>query len=411
MIHKITGALIGLALFGFAACNNSQSTDQNSNAMADYEEGSFGHDEQFLRKYDTGLVVLTLNDSKVIVSPMYQGKVFTSSAQGDTGMSFGWVNYKAFDEPINAHMNAYGGEDRFWLGPEGGPFSLYFKKGDSMVYDNWHTPPAIDTDAWQKTQSSDNKVGMTKEAQLVNYAGTPLKMRLDREVEILDPAGIASLLGATVPEDLSLVGFKTVNSITNTGTNAWTEETGAPCVWSLDMLMPSVGCVIIIPYNEQGSGKIATTDYFGEVPAERIQIEKGRVLFRADGKSRGKIGIVPQRVKDIAGSYDAVNNVLTIAKFDVRPDQKYLNQEWTTTKDPYSGDAMNAYNDGPLEDGSQMGPFYEIESVSVPAFLKPGEKLSHTHSLFHFTGDKAGLDRLAESLLGVSLAEVENAFQ
>ena len=27
-------------------------------------------------------------------------------------------------------MNVFGGEDRFWLGPEGGQFALYFKAGD-----------------------------------------------------------------------------------------------------------------------------------------------------------------------------------------------------------------------------------------------------------------------------------------
>ena len=27
-------------------------------------------------------------------------------------------------------MNGFGGEDRFWLGPEGGQFSIFFKKDD-----------------------------------------------------------------------------------------------------------------------------------------------------------------------------------------------------------------------------------------------------------------------------------------
>ena len=53
----------------------------------------------------------------------------------------------------------------------------------------------------------------------------------------------------------------------------------------------------------------------------------------------------------------------------------YLNQEWNIIKPPFSGDAVNAYNDGPLADGSQMGPFYEIETVSPAAFLKPGESI------------------------------------
>ena len=92
-----------------------------------YPEGSFGYDLNFLRQYDD-VTVLRSGDEKaqIIVSPKYQGKVFTSTADGYDGYSFGWVNYSAFDAPVNAHMNAYGGENRLWLGPEGGKFSLYF---------------------------------------------------------------------------------------------------------------------------------------------------------------------------------------------------------------------------------------------------------------------------------------------
>ncbi len=51
-------------------------------------------------------------------------------------------------------MNAYGGENRLWLGPEGGRFSLFFKPGDSMVFDHWKTPAAFDTEAWNVTSAN-----------------------------------------------------------------------------------------------------------------------------------------------------------------------------------------------------------------------------------------------------------------
>jgi hypothetical protein len=57
-----------------------------------------------------------------------------------------------------------------------------------------------------------------------------------------------------------------------------------------------------------------------------------------------------------------------------------------------------------------MGPFYEIESVSPAAFLKPNERLSHKHSVFHFTGDKGELNQIALKTLGISLQEVQAAF-
>jgi hypothetical protein len=97
--------------------------------------------------------------------------------------------------------------------------------------------------------------------------------------------------------------------------------------------------------------------------------------------------------------------------FDVDSAASYLNQEWKTDTAPYSGDAVNAYNDGPLADGKQMGPFYEIESVSPAAFLKPGEKLTHKHSVFHFTGNKAVLNKIALKTLGISLDDISTTFK
>lgn len=380
--------------------------------MKVFEKGTFGYDLNFLNENDS-IVVLKNDDgsAQLALSPKYQAKVFTSTAEGLDGKSFGWVNYKAFGKPLDPHMNAYGGEDRLWLGPEGGKFSLYFKKGDSMVFDNWHTPAGIDSESWTLVKSDGKRASLNKEMELQNYAGTNLKIKLERDVEILEKNNIEKVLNISLAGKVSSVAFKTQNTITNSGTNEWTEKTGAPCIWSLDMFSPSPKTVIVIPYIESAAGKVATTDYFGEIAKNRITYKNGILLFKADGKSRGKLGIPPGRVKNVAGSYAADQNVLTITMFDINNKAKYLNQEWTPDKDPFTGDAMNAYNDGPLADGSQMGPFYELESVSPPTFLKPGEKHTHMHSVFHFTGDRTALNEIAVKVLGVSLDEIAGAFK
>ncbi|NQX55991.1 hypothetical protein HQN86_20385 [Pedobacter panaciterrae] len=389
-----------------------QSTTKKQNDMKVFEKGTFGYDLNFLNENDS-IVVLKNDDgsAQLALSPKYQAKVFTSTAEGLDGKSFGWVNYKAFGKPLDPHMNAYGGEDRLWLGPEGGKFSLYFKKGDSMVFDNWHTPAGIDSESWTLVKSDGKRASLNKEMELQNYAGTNLKIKLERDVEILEKNNIEKVLNISLAGKVSSVAFKTQNTITNSGTNEWTEKTGAPCIWSLDMFSPSPKTVIVIPYIESAAGKVATTDYFGEIAKNRITYKNGILLFKADGKSRGKLGIPPGRVKNVAGSYAADQNVLTITMFDINNKAKYLNQEWTPDKDPFTGDAMNAYNDGPLADGSQMGPFYELESVSPPTFLKPGEKHTHMHSVFHFTGDRTALNEIAVKVLGVSLDEIAGAFK
>ena len=69
----------------------------------------------------------------------------TSTADGDEGTSFGWVNRDLLaSQKKNEHINAYGGEDRVWLGPEGGQFGLFFKPGAKFEYADWQTPADID---------------------------------------------------------------------------------------------------------------------------------------------------------------------------------------------------------------------------------------------------------------------------
>lgn len=411
MRKKRNAILVVAIITMLASCNSASDKTENKNTMKPYSVGSFGYDLGFLKEKDSALVVLTSGDgnAQVIVSPKYQAKVFTSTANGLDGGSFGWINYKAFSEPVNEHMNAYGGEDRLWLGPEGGTFSLFFKPNTKMEFSNWHTPSVIDTESWTKESTTEHSISMSTNATLTNFAGTPLQIKIDRLVAVLSTEDINTTLGISVPNTLKSVGFKTSNSITNTGEQAWTETTGMPCLWNLDMFTPSEKCVIVIPYQKEAQGKIATTDYFGEIAKDRIKMDNGILYFKADGKSRGKLGLPPNRVANIAGSYDAIGNVLTIVKYDINPSGKYLNQEWRTDRAPFSGDAMNAYNDGPLADGSQMGPFYELESVSPAAFLKPKEKMVHNHSVFHFIGDKKSLNEISEKLLGISLDTIEKA--
>ncbi|MCH5716315.1 hypothetical protein MKP07_08915 [Niabella hibiscisoli] len=276
-----------------------------------------------------------------------------------------------------------------------------------MEFTNWKTPDAIDTESWALESENGTTVAMSKHMTLTNYAGTKLEIQANRAISLVAPRDINADLGIELPQGTKSVAFRTSNSLTNKGQTAWDEKTGAPCMWNLDMFTPSEACTIVIPYNNAASGKVATTDYFGEIAKDRISYSNGILYFKADGKSRGKLGIPPVRVKDFAGSYDAIDNILTIVKYDINPTGKYLNQEWRTDRAPFSGDAMNAYNDGPLEDGTQMGPFYEIESVSPAAFLKPGEKLTHNHNVYHFTGDKSSLSEIAKKVLGVSVEEIE----
>ena len=163
------------------SCNNPKRSQKNDN----FEKGSFGYDLAYLSQKDDGLIVLSGNDDKaqIIVSAKYQGKVFTSTANGLSGNSLGFVNYKVFDaDVIDEHMNGYGGENRFWLGPEGGKYSVYFAPDARQVFDNWHTPKPIDVEQWDVVSSDVDNVVMKKYIQVTNYLGSHLKLNVDRKI-------------------------------------------------------------------------------------------------------------------------------------------------------------------------------------------------------------------------------------
>ena len=405
------GLLIVLATCTSCAPGN----DQKKNNLV-MEKGTFGYDLNFLEKQGD-MIVLTGNENKaqVIISPEYQGKVFTSTAEGLNGKSFGWVNYNLLEsDTILDHMNAYGGEDRLWIGPEGGQFSIFFKPGGEMNIDNWFTPAPIDTESWELISKSQIKVEMEKKMTLMNYSGTEFNLRINRNITLFNTKRATDLLGIEIPGNVNWVGYGSENIMTNTGDNTWTRETGTLSIWILNMFSPGDFITVVIPFqkgDENELGPVATTDYFGEITPERIKYSDNIVFFRVDGNKRRKLGLTPKRAKPVAGSYDADNKVLTIVKYSI-PDgaTEYINQLWKWQENPFSGDVMNAYNDGPLEDGNQMGPFYEIESSSPAAFLAKGESITHYHRVFHFTGPEDQLDKLSVKILGVTIEEIKQAW-
>ena len=387
----------------FLACN-----DHPTAPTATAVPGTFGYDLNFLMQHDS-VIVLRSGQSSVIFSPKYQAKVFTSTAIGDTGTSFGWINYKAFNTPLDPHMNAYGGENRIWVGPEGGKFSFFFPAGSHMDLSTWKTPAAFDSESWTVTAHTDSSVDCQKDMRLTNYAGNQLSLKVERQIMILDRAAIDSALSLSPDTSVRAVGYRTTNTMTNTGAQPWTTSTGAPNIWLLDMQKTSPATTIVIPYATADKANPATTDYFGAIPPERIKCIDGIVYFKADGKRRGKLGIHSRQTKPVLGSYDAQNNLLTINLYDVDTTAQYLDQEWSPAGSPFIGDAVHTYNDGPLPNGTQMGPFYELESASPALFLAPGQSHTHHHTVFHFMGPETALNAICQKVLGVSIDKIKSA--
>ena len=377
---------------------------------------TFGDDLIFLQK-NKHVIVLTdkAGDAKVALVPDFQGRVMTSTATGDKGLSFGWINRELIASgQWQKHINAFGGEDRFWLGPEGGQFAIYFAKGVPFDFEHWFTPAAIDTDAFKVVSFNDTRARFTHRFSLANYSGTAFDVQADREVRLLSPSAAWSKLGVKKAKAVKVVAYESANKITNAGKQPWKKETGLLSIWILGMFTPSPATTIVVPIKpgpEAQLGVKVTSDYFGQVPPERLVVKENVVFFSGDGKFRSKIGINPKRSKSVLGSYDAANKVLTIVQFSQPAGvTDYVNSLWKLQEQPFAGDAANSYNDGPATPGAKpMGPFYELESSSPATALSPGKSYTHLHRTLHLAGTEAELDPIARAVLGVSLEEITKA--
>jgi hypothetical protein len=403
--------MLGAVCIGVAGCRAADQTVMPARA------GRFESDMAFLRQH-TNVLLLTdpTGAGQVALGPAYQGRVMTSTTGGSDAPSFGWIGRAAIASGNRqAHMNVFGGEDRFWLGPEGGQYALFFKPGDPFDLEHWQVPEPLDWGNWEVANQSATSVRFNKRMTLINYSGTQMDIDVDRTVRLLSRADFLTLLGESPGNAVRTVAFESSNTITNVGRAPWRPESGLVSVWILGMFNPSSATTIVLPFvpgSESTLGPIVNDAYFGKVPDDRLIVKDSAVFFRGDGQYRSKIGLSPQRALSMAGSYDALEHVLTLVQYTRPADTlSYVNSMWEIQRDPYKGDVINSYNDGPPAAGQPpLGPFFELETSSPALSLSPEQRYTHVHRTFHFVGPEAELDRIARATLKVGLNELTNTF-
>ena len=391
-------ASAALAVLLLAACGG-----QNR-----FEMGTYGFDRDFFASQGIDVVELSDGPSRVMVAPCWQGRVLTSTTAGPEGTSYGWVNHKFIASgEVSPQFNSFGGEERFWIGPEGGANSWYIRPGAEQVYANWKVPAVIDTEGFEVLERDSSTVLMGRRAVLANASGVEFEMGLERRVSLASREQAGRMLGTEIPAGVKAVAFTTDNKITNLGSAAWTKESGMPSVWLLGCFNPTATTTVFIPYNIEGDGMVVKDDYFGKIPSERLSVRDGFVFFKIDGEYRAKIGLPKGRAKEYVASYDSARHILTILKYTLpEGESDYVNGQWGVQEDAFGGDVINSYNDGPTDTGVVMGPFYEIETSSPAAALAPGESLVHTQTTMHFEGSVQDLETLVRSVFGISLEDI-----
>ena len=359
----------------------------------------------------TGAVILQdpSGQARVAVAPEFAGRVMFSTYGGESGPALGWMNKEVVMGERDPVFVNFGGAERLWLSPEGGQFSTYFKPGAEFEFRNWRVPSSFNDEPFEVVRSGVDAVALRKSVAVRNYLGNTLSLKIDRTIGLVNPGGLEKLVGCALPEGVGFVGYRTDNVLTNAGREAITEKTGLVSLWVLCMFVPSPNTLVIAPVKPDAPGPVVIDDYFGKIPPARLTYSKAQscVIFKADGLERGKIGLPSDRARDVVASMDFDRNLLTVMKFSLPEKGRYLKNTWEKHRDPFGGDVVNSYNDGPPGPGlPPLGGFYEIENLSPARPLKPGEKLEHWSAVLHFHGPLGKLNEISKSALGVDLEKL-----
>lgn len=378
---------------------------------------NFGQVVQFLKKHVETVVLGEEGGAQIIVVPQYQGRTMTSTARGNEGTSYGWINFDLIESgKVDPVVNLYGGEDRFWVSPEGGQYSIFFEPDAPMDFANWRCPKILDTDAFDVVEQESHRIRLSKRGTLKNYSRFEFQVEFDREVILLDDQTAGAHLGCSV-DGLTMVSHESRNTLTNVGSQAWSPETGLIGIWMLNMNAPSPRATVLVPF-KKGSveelGTVVNAGYFGKLDSDRLVVaeDKGLIYFLGDGQLRSKLGLTVERAENYLGSWDPVLGVLTVAQFNLpaQAPHGYNNNLWEIQDEPYRGDVINSYNDGPNESGGLLGPFFELETISPALALKPDESYTHVHRTIRMESERSRLDEVARHVFGVGLEEIESQF-
>ncbi|MCH2100424.1 MAG: hypothetical protein MK209_00660 [Planctomycetes bacterium] len=366
---------------------------------------SFLAEASWLEEEAGGRLILS-GTGGFVYSPLLQGRVMTSTVDlSEPGLGF--VNREAIalrGEPAAFHN--HGGVERFWIGPEGSQFSLYFDPGAPFVAELWRVPKDLDVGPFDEVALGQ----MERDMVIRNRIGTEFTMRVGRHVEVPTQDEVESVVGAVPPGSL-WSAFRTINTVTNTGESAWSREGGLPCIWLAGMFLPGERSWSILPFRtdreDPDGGPAVRSEYFGEpgavIDEKRLRFGRNFAILRTDSELRCKVGVRRNRARNVIAAFDPSTEVLTIVHFSpIDENAGYVDETWATGGDPYYGDVVNSYN--------HSGPesFFELESSSPALALAPGEGHTHRSTTMQFRfADEEHLSAAVRTALGLDWAEVK----
>jgi hypothetical protein len=347
----------------------------------------------------------------VLVAPSLSARVMATSFDGENGCVNGFIDARAFREGMRDIWDNWGGEERYWLAPEGGQFGLMFQ-GKENCFANYHVQSGFNNQSYSVTnfKNGDNSLTMEGGFELRNAVGTQFTVHCTRRITAFDACPYAVGGGP----DVDSVGFESASTIVNAGDNTWTRASGCLAHWHLGQFLPGPRVIAIIPF-QQGvcPDPPVREDYFrdfcidGKMPKERYWIRDGFVLFKADGKCRTKIGQNRTRATGLLASYNLDSDTMTFLEYDFYPRLEYAASYWYEQSDPFHGDCISFSAEGPDVKGGPDGRCYELEALSPAMFLAPGQSFTFRTRTMHMRGPRHALEFICRRQLGVEVSTLE----
>ena len=342
--------------------------------------------------------------ARALVTPDLQGRILTTTAAGTDGASNGWFDRAVFTTNDSV-TGGVGGEDRVWITPLGSQHSFYYGQSVPLNEDNWSVPAPIEHEPFTVMNQSARSVWLRKDMTLTNFSGTALTMQLDRRLTLHGRAGVEQQLGVSLPEEVVSVGFTSDHRLKNTGNSTWTKASGLAGIWNAGTFLGTDGATVILPLR-RGKNLDDLLTYMGPLGEERLWQNGSAAYFRGDGRYRSKVGIPPRVARDTYAAYVPEADRLTIVRFSLAGDTLYANTAVSIQDDPYRGEAIPIYNNGPLDyQPTEEVSFFELESTSALRELKPGWMIGHSHEVYHLIGEREDLAPLCRQLTGAELPQ------
>jgi hypothetical protein len=121
-------------------------------------------------------------------------------------------------------------------------------------------------------------VALRRAFSLTNYSGTKFEVQIDREIRLLPEAEVWRGLRAAAVNGVKVVGYESVNKLTNLGEASWSKETGLLSLWVLGQFQTTPQTTIVLPIREGSPADLGipvSTNYFGTVREAKCGLPQG----------------------------------------------------------------------------------------------------------------------------------------